>query len=174
MEAKTQAKRPMPVIENQEKIIRIMSTDIEGGMSVYAGLTKIKGISWSYSNAICNKLNIDKRKKISALTEEEIKKLSEFARNPKMPAYLLNRKRDYETGENRHLIGTDLDLRKDLDVKRMKKIKSYRGLRHMAGQPVRGQRTQSHFRTKKSKSVGIKKKAKVEDTNKTAEKEKFK
>jgi len=44
------------------------------------------------------------------------------------------------------------------DIKRLKKIKSYRGIRHNLGQPVRGQRTKSHFRTnrKKSGAVGVK------------------
>lgn len=166
---KQQMKRPgMPQEEKHyEKIIRILSTDIEGGMKVYPGLTKIKGISWSFSNAICNKLSIDKRKKISALTEEEIKKITEFAKNPKLPQFIFNRKRDFETGEDRHLIGVEMEMRKDFDIKRMKKIKSYKGIRHMSGQPVRGQRTKAHFRTKKTKGVGIKKKVKTgEETTK--------
>jgi ribosomal protein S13 len=50
------------------KIIRILSQDIEGMMNIYPGLTKIKGVSWSLSNAICKKLNIEKRKKIGELT----------------------------------------------------------------------------------------------------------
>ena len=159
---KIEMKRPgMPEsTKHQEKIIRILSTDIEGGMKVYPGLTKIKGISWSFSNAICNTLNIDKRKKLVALTEDEIKKITEFAKNPKLPQFMLNRKKDFETGEDKHLIGVEMEMRKDFDIKRMKKIKSYKGIRHMAGQPVRGQRTKAHFRTKKSKGVGIKKKAK--------------
>lgn len=151
----------MPEAEkHHEKIIRILATDIEGGMKVYPALTKVKGISWSFANAICNKLNIDKRKKISALTEDEVKRITEFAKNPTLPMFILNRKKDFETGNDRHLIGVELDMRKDFDIKRMKKIKSYKGIRHMAGQPVRGQRTKAHFRTKKTKGVGIKKKAK--------------
>ncbi|MBI5803565.1 30S ribosomal protein S13 [Candidatus Pacearchaeota archaeon] len=152
--------------ENMEKIVRIMSTDIEGGMKVYPGLTKIKGVSWSYSNAICKILNFNKSKKISELSEEEIKKISESIKNPKVPEFLFNRKRDYETGLSRHLTTTDLEFRKDFDIKRMKKIKSYKGLRHSLGQPVRGQRTKAHFRTKKTKGVGIKKKVKTEETTK--------
>ena len=48
----------------EDRVVRIMSKDIEGKMSVYSGLTKIKGISWSFSNAICNLLGIDKKRKI--------------------------------------------------------------------------------------------------------------
>lgn len=146
--------------KDEGRIVRILSSDIEGKTSVYAGLTKIKGISWSFSNAICKALDLDKKKKIGALTEKEIAKISEFIKNPSVPQYLHNRRKDFETGKDSHLIGSDLDLAKEFDIKRLKKIKSYRGLRHSAGLPSRGQRTKSHFRTNKKKSVGIKKKAK--------------
>jgi len=56
MEQKTQEKG-----KNEEKIIRIMSTDIEGKIKVYPGLAKVKGISWAVSNAICKILKIDKK-----------------------------------------------------------------------------------------------------------------
>lgn len=144
----------------EEKLLRILSTDIEGKMKVYVGLTKIKGISWSLSNAICKVLKIDKNRKIGSLSEEEIKKISDFVKNPEVPVYILNRRKDIEQGKDRHLIGTDLELQKDFDIKRLKKIKSYIGLRHSVGLPVRGQRTRGHFRRNRKKSSGIKKKKK--------------
>lgn len=147
--------------KHEERIVRLLSKDIEGKMGIYVGLTKIKGISWSFSNAICKKLNFDKKRKIGSLTEEEIKRLTEFVKKPDVPLFIFNRKKDTETGENKHLIGSDLELRKEFDIKRLKKIKSYKGVRHMSGQPVRGQRTQSHFRKNRGKSVGIKKKTVV-------------
>ena len=142
----------------EEKLIRILAKDIEGGLNVYVGLTKIKGISWSLSNAICKSLNLDKKRKIGSLTKEEIEKINNFLKDAKVPVYLLNRKLDYETGENKHLLGSNLELQKELDIGRLKKIKSYRGLRHALNLPLRGQRTRSHFRRNKRKSVGIKKK----------------
>ena len=46
-----------------------------------------------------------------------------------------------------------------MDIKRLKKIRSFRGWRHALGQPTRGQRTRSHFRSKKKgKSIGVTKK----------------
>ncbi len=150
----------------EEKLIRILSKDIEGGLNVYVGLTKIKGISWSLSNAICQYLKLDKRRKIGSLTKEEIDKINDFIKHPKMPSYLLNRKMDIETGEDKHLIGTELELQKEFDIGRLKKIKSYRGSRHAAGLPSRGQRTKSHFRKNKKKGVGIKKKVKTGETAK--------
>ena len=149
----------MPTDEKkyEEKLVRILSEDIEGDMSVYAGLTRVNGISWGLANALCKVLKIDKNRKIGSLTPEEIKKISEFIKNPHLPKFILNRRNDFETGEDRHLIGTDLELQTEFDIKRMKKIKSYKGVRHAAGQPVRGQRTKSHFRKNKAKSGGIKK-----------------
>lgn len=142
------------------KVIRILSQDIRGNINIYAGLTKIKGISWSMSNAICNALKINKEKKVEEMNEDELKKLSEFIKNPHVPNFLLNRNSDFETGKNLHLNGTSLELQTEFDIKRMKKIKSYKGIRHLVNQPVRGQRTKSHFRKNKTKSVGVKKKVK--------------
>jgi small subunit ribosomal protein S13 len=150
----------------EEKLIRILSKDIEGNLNVYVGLTKIKGISWSLANAICQELKIDKKRKIGSLTKEEIDKINDFIKNPKMPSYMFNRKKDFETGEDKHLIGTDLELQKEFDISRLKKIKSYRGSRHALGLPARGQRTKSHFRKNKKKGVGIKKKVKPGENTK--------
>ena len=145
--------------KNEERMIRILSTDIEGKMKIFPGLTKVKGISWSLSNAVCKVLKIDKNRKIGSLTDEEIKKIIDFIKNLKVPAFLFNRRSDFETGENKHLTGSDLELRKEFDIKRLKKIKSYRGYRHGAKLPLRGQRTRGNFRRNKAKGVGIKKKS---------------
>jgi len=144
--------------KREERVVRILSEDIEGKMTIYSGLTKIKGISWALSKAICEKLGIDRKKKIGSLTEKEIETLSKFMKNPTLPKFILNRRKDFETGEDKHIIGSTLDLQKEFDIKKLKKIKSYRGYRHMSGLPMRGQRTRSHFRTNRRKGAGIKKK----------------
>lgn len=146
-----------PQEKREERLVRILSKDIEGKMKIYVGLTKIKGISWTFSNAVCKALNLDKNKTIGALSEEEIQKITEFIKNPKLPNHILNRRKDIETGNEKHLTGTDLDLRKDFDIKKLKKIKSYRGLRHTVGLPSRGQRTKAHFRVNRKRGSGIKK-----------------
>lgn len=149
--------------KHEERIVRILSKDIEGKMQIYPGLTKIKGVSWGISNAVCKILKIDRSRQIGSLTDEEVKKITEFMKNPKIPLYLKNRKKDFDTGEDKHIIGVDLELKKEFDIKRLKKIKSYRGFRHMSGLTMRGQRTKSHFRKNKSKGVGIKKKGKKQE-----------
>ncbi len=142
-------------------IVRIMQTDIPGNKRVLTGLTYIKGISWSVCNAMCKILQIDTQKKIADLEENEIKKITEFLQNPELPKFLMNRRNDFETGEDSHLIGTNLDMKKEFDIRRLKKIRSYRGLRHAFGHPTRGQRTRSNFRSKKGKTaVGVKRKSK--------------
>lgn len=139
----------------EEELVRILSTDIPGDMSVYSGLTRIKGVSWTFSNAVCYSLSLDKAKKISDLNAAEIEKINSFLKNPKVPQWILNRRNDRETGESKQILLTDLDVSREWDIRRMKKIKSYRGWRHSLGQPVRGQRTKNHFRG--GTSMGVKK-----------------
>lgn len=149
-----------PVQENEQEhelLVRIIGTDIIGSKNVYTGLTSIKGVSWSISNTVCVKLNIPKQKKISDLTKEEIKKIEVFLKNPQIEDFLKNRRSDPQTGETNHFIGSDLDIKKEFDIKRLREIKSYKGIRHAAKLPVRGQRTRSHFRTR-GIAMGIKKK----------------
>jgi small subunit ribosomal protein S13 len=145
----------------KERIVRILSKDIEGDTPLYSGLTQIKGISWGMANAICNQLKLDKFRKIGMLNEEEVKQIEAFVKSPEVPKYLLNRRKDFTDGEDKHLLGADLDLVKSFDIKRLRQIKSYRGRRHLSGLPTRGQRTRSNFRKNRTKKVGIKKKKKV-------------
>jgi small subunit ribosomal protein S13 len=140
-------------------IVRILQTDIPGNKQALVGLRYIKGVSWGISNALFKILKLDPKKKIADLSQEEIDKITEFLKNPKLPEFLYNRRNDFDTGEDTHLIGTDLDMKKEFDIRRLKKIRSYRGLRHALGQPTRGQSTRSHFRSK-GKAVGVKRKGK--------------
>ena len=153
-------KKHAPELRGYERVVRILQTDIDGNKAIYVGLTKIKGVSWSLAHAVCNKLSLDKNKKVASLTKEEIQKVEEFIKHPHLPVFLFNRRKDLDSGQDMHLLGSDLDLRKEFDIKRLKKIKSYKGLRHALGQPVRGQRTRSHFR-QKGKAVGVLKKSKI-------------
>ena len=140
-----------------QTLVRIHNTDIRGEKGVYVGLTRIKGVSFAISNAICKILGLDKRKKVSDLSKEDMEKISKEIKDPKIPSFMMNRRKDIDTGEDSHLSITDLDLRKEFDLKRLRKIRSYKGLRHARGLPVRGQRTRSHFRKKgKNRVVGVK------------------
>lgn len=151
--------------ENKQElkhIIRVVNTDLVGSKQLFVALTKIKGISFVFANTICNISNIDKTKKAGALTEQEVSKLDDIIKNPQkysIPIWMFNRRKDYETNEDKHLLGPDLRFTQENDIKRLKKIKSYRGFRHTDGLPTRGQRTKANFRNKKGKtSLGVKRK----------------
>ena len=144
-----------------KRLIRIANTDIAGNKSILYGLSKIKGISLPFSGAICQVLSIKEKDEIVSLDEAKIKEIEAAIADPKskgIPAWLFNRKNDPDSGDNLHLTGPTLKLTKEFDVRKMKKIKSYRGIRHMFGLPVRGQRTKVNFR--KAGSVGVTKRKK--------------
>lgn len=142
--------------ETEETLVRILNKDLPGSKNVYSGLARIKGISWTISKIICAKSGVEKNKRIRDLSRDEIARIEKVMEKFEVPGFLKNRRKDFDSGEDRHLLGVELDLRKEFDIKRLKKIKSYRGLRHSLGQPVRGQRTRSHFRTS-GIAVGVKK-----------------
>lgn len=138
-------------------LVRIMHTDIDGNKIVAMALRKIKGINYMFSSAICQMANIESTKKTGELSDEEVLKLEDVIKNPskfKIPIWMFNRRKDYETDEDRHLLVSDLDFVKSNDIKRLKKIKCRRGVRHILGLPLRGQRTKSNFRRTKSKGKG--------------------
>ncbi|MFH1916824.1 MAG: 30S ribosomal protein S13 [Nanoarchaeota archaeon] len=157
-------KKPAPKVEpkmDYRHLVRVAATDLDGKKHLMYALTKIKGIKHMYANAICTAAGISKRKKTGDLTESEVAALEKVIANPaqfSLPIWLFNRRSDPETGEDKHLITSDLGFAKDMDMKLMKKTKSYKGLRHQWGLPVRGQRTKSNFRRNKGKSMGVQRK----------------
>jgi small subunit ribosomal protein S13 len=155
-----------------ESLIRILATDIPGDATIYAGLTRIKGVSWSLSNAICHVLKLDKERKVKSLSEVELQTINNFIKNPQVPEWLLNRKKDPATGLSKHLVTAELEMQKEFDIRKMKKIRTYKGWRHAIGQPVRGQRTRSHFR--KGVSVGVIKKKEAPGKSEKSKEEKKK
>ncbi|MCK4501031.1 30S ribosomal protein S13 [Candidatus Babeliales bacterium] len=149
------------VDEGFKHIVRIANTDIDGNKKIADAMRKIKGISFAFSNMVCKLVGVDKTKKTGNLLDSEIKKIDEAVRKPKefgVPSWMLNRRKDYESGMDKHLLSSDLAFTKDNDIKMLKKIKSYRGMRHAFGLPVRGQRTRSNFRRNKGKVTGVQKK----------------
>lgn len=139
-------------------IVRILNTDLDGNKKTVDALRKLHGVSFMYANAVCIVAGVSKDEKIGEIPEANVQKLETIIKNPAgIPAWLLNRRKDYESGQDKHLLATDLDLTEDNDIKRLKKIKTYRGIRHIQGQPTRGQRTKSNFRKNKGKHSKLKK-----------------
>lgn len=139
--------------ENHAELIRVYSTDIPAKMNLKFGLARIKGINIMFSNAMCTLLSLDKNKKIALLTEDEIKRIEDFLSDPNkegMPKWLLNQRKEYESGDDLHFVGKELDFNLLQTKRRLFKIKNYRGLRLKQNLPVRGQRTKSNFRRSKT------------------------
>lgn len=137
---------------NFQYIVRVENTDLDGNKNLLLGLTKIKGIGVNFSRIVCRLANIDAGKKVGYLEKKEVEKIQDVIKNPdkyNFPKYLLNRRNDFGTGTDKHVLGPKVKFTMDQDIKRLKKIRAYRGLRHMFNLPVRGQRIGSnHRRTK--------------------------
>ncbi|MGD9131580.1 MAG: 30S ribosomal protein S13 [Candidatus Bathyarchaeota archaeon] len=140
-------------------IIRFAGTDIEGTQLVTYALTNVKGVGIKLANAIIEKAGIDPATRMGLLSSSEVEKLEEIVTNPAkhdIPIWLLNRRKDLETGKDIHLLSSDLVLQTKNDIDQMKKIRSWKGFRHSYGLKVRGQRTKTTGR--KGKAIGVKKK----------------
>ena len=118
---------------------RIVGVDLPNEKRVEIGLTYIYGIGRVTSNKVLKDTGIDPDTRVKDLTEEQIGKIREY----------LDKNLTTE-GELRRVV--------NMNIKALQEIKSYRGLRHKAGLPVRGQNTKSNARTRKGpKKVGGKK-----------------
>ena len=120
---------------------RIAGVDLPNQKRVEAGLTYIFGIGFPKSNEILKSTGVDPNTRVKDLTDDEVKKLSDYI------------------GEH---VSVEGDLRRDvaLNIKRLKEIGCYRGVRHRKGLPCRGQKTKTNARTCKGprKTVANKKK----------------
>ena len=91
-------------------IVRIANTDLKGEKSILYAMKKIKGVDVMYANMALAIAGVDKTKKTGELSESEVKKIDEALRNPEknnVHSWLLNRRKDYETGEDKHLLISD-------------------------------------------------------------------
>ncbi|MBI4214483.1 30S ribosomal protein S13 [archaeon] len=131
-------------------IVRVAGKDLKGELPLPRALDSIKGIGFNISDSIANvasaRLNVQKNEKIGNLNDQQLKQLEEVILHPEkhgIPVWQLNRQRDPSSSESHHLVMSDLDFQKKQDIELMKNMRSYRGVRHMYGLPVRGQRTRT-------------------------------
>jgi small subunit ribosomal protein S13 len=142
-----------------QHIIRFAGTDVKGTQPVTYALTNVKGIGIKLANAIIEKAGVDPATRMGLLSSAEVEKIQEIITNPvkyDIPLWLLNRRKDLETGKDIHLLSADLIFQTKNDIDQMKKIRSWKGFRHSYGLKVRGQRTRTTGR--KGKAIGVKKK----------------
>ncbi|MHC1623107.1 MAG: 30S ribosomal protein S13 [Candidatus Methanospirareceae archaeon] len=141
--------------EEFRHIVRILDTDLDGKRSVVHSLCGIKGIGRRVAKVIVISAGIDPKVKMGDLTDDEIEHLKGAINTAekRLPYWMLNRRKDLLSGEDKHIMGSDqmLQLREDINL--LRKIRSYRGIRHERGLKVRGQRTKSTGR--KGLVVGV-------------------
>jgi len=143
-------------------MVRIVGNDIPGEKKMIVGLTQIRGVGYMFANTILNVLKINPGQRIGYLSPEQIKSIENVIKNPStsnFPSWFLNRRKDVETGEDKHLITSDIAFTVRNDIEREKTSGSWRGIRHMFGLKVRGQRTRCTGR--KGGAVGVAKGGKV-------------
>ncbi|MBC8252146.1 MAG: 30S ribosomal protein S13 [Candidatus Nitrosopelagicus sp.] len=148
--------------EQYENLVRILGNDIHGELNMLIGLRQIKGIGYMFANSMLQVLKISPHQKIGNLTTEQISSIEKIIEDPKngnFPIWFLNRRQDIETGDDMHLVTSDIAFNIRNDVEREKALFSWRGYRHMYGLKVRGQRTRCTGR--KGGAVGVAKGGKV-------------
>ena len=110
---------------------RIAGKDIPGHKKITFALQYIYGVGSHRAQKIVKQANIDPAKRARDLTSEEINKVQKLLEE--------------------YAIEGDLRRRVNDNINRLKRIKCYRGIRHIQGLPVRGQRTRTNARTKRGR-----------------------
>ena len=126
------------------------------------GVSQVRGIGYNFAKAILDVLKIDQNSNIGFLTESQVEEIEKVMKNPSsinVPSWFLNRRKDIDSGENLHLITSDIEFNVRNDIEREKNTNSWRGFRHTYGLKVRGQRTRTTGR--KGGAVGVRKGGKV-------------
>ena len=115
---------------------RISGVVIPAEKQVHVALTYIYGIGPKYSRDILAAAKVEPTTRVKDLTEAEEQRIRDII------------DKDYVTeGDLQRLVQNN--------IKRLKDINAYRGLRHKAGLPTRGQRTRTNARTRKGKAVAV-------------------
>lgn len=113
-------------------MFRIQGVLMQDKDRVQYALSKLYGVGMITAKNILQSIKISLDKRVKDLTEDEIKQIT-------------------TTVEKTHKIEGDLREEIQENIKRLKSIAAYRGIRHIRGLPVYGQRTKSNARTKKGK-----------------------
>lgn len=111
---------------------RIVGVDIPERKKLRIALTYIYGIGPQMALAVCQRCNLDPEKRVYELTDAQIGAINALVQN-----------------DDDFIVEGDLRRKVQQDIRRLQHIKSYRGFRHRAKLPVRGQRTKTNARTRK-------------------------
>lgn len=122
---------------------RLLGVDIPGNKRLPFSFRYIFGVGPTLAHRVCDELNLDVTRKAHTLTDEELARIAGFI-------------------EKNFVVEGNLRRQRTQNVNRLRDIKCYRGLRHKAGMPCRGQRTRTNSRTRKGprKTIAGKKQVK--------------
>jgi small subunit ribosomal protein S13 len=121
---------------------RIAGVNIPTQKKLVVALTYVYGIGNKISKDVCSQANVDANTRVQDLSEAEIKNVSDVI-------------------SSSFLVEGDLRREVSGNIKRLKDLGTYRGVRHRKNLPCRGQRTHTNARTKKGKAIAIAGKKKV-------------
>lgn len=123
---------------------RLLGVDIPNDKQIQYSMTYLYGVGLHTAREVCEKLGIEPTRPASELGEDELGQVAAML------------ERDYTVeGPLRRLVTTN--------ISRLREIKSYRGMRHRMGLPVRGQRTKTNSRTRKGPKKTVAGKKGVKD-----------
>ena len=115
---------------------RILGVDIPRNKAMRVALQAIYGVGPRVARDVLVKSNVDLEKNSNELTEEEVQTIRKII-------------------DEEYMVEGDLRRELGLNIKRLKDLGCYRGVRHRKGLPVRGQRTSTNARTRKGPAVAI-------------------
>jgi len=117
-------------------MIRIAGINLPEDKRAVIALTYLEGIGLSTSKKILDQVGISQAERLNRVSESKIEQIRNII-------------------EKEYRVEGDLRVEVQNNIKRLKNITTYRGLRHIKGLPVRGQRTKTNARTKRGKKVTV-------------------
>lgn len=150
-------------------IVRIVDADLKGEDKLAYALTKVRGIGINTSYSLLRSCGVDPEGRVGMLQDSDIKRIEEALTTipAKFPRHMLNRRKDPFTGKDVHLLGSDLVVGMKSDIDLMKKMRSWKGVRHSFGLKVRGQCTRTTGRF--GAAVGVARKAVIQQQQAAAQ-----
>lgn len=115
---------------------RIAGIDLPIKKKIEYALTYVYGIGLTTSKKILAEAKVDSNKRVSELVESEVKAINDIV-------------------DKKYQVEGELKQQINRNIRRLKDIKAYRGIRHRLGLPVRGQRTKTNAVTRKGKNIAV-------------------